>query len=143
MLKDKIINIVKTLTQLTSTGVLKWNEDSPLSKNRGYKRKMTAKGEDGSTYEIEIKFSLKDDRWELDKSADLWLRNESLPDGMFYISDYKSDGEVKNLRDAVLEKYCQDMKPSIKDIEDTLDDIAKGISIVEFREGRLNKILNK
>ena len=35
------------------------------------------------------------------------------------------------------------MNPSIQDVEDALDNIVKGISIVEFREGRLNKILNK
>jgi hypothetical protein len=143
MLKDKIINIVKTLTHLTTVGVLKWDEDTPLSKNRGYKRKMISHGEDGSIYEMEIKFSLKEDRWELESSPDLWIKNKSLPDGMFYITTYRSEDEVKNLRDAIIETCCQDMKPSIKDIEDTLDDIAKGISIVEFREGRLNKILNQ
>ena len=46
MLKDKIIEITKTLTYLTDTGILKWTEDSPNSVSRGYKRKMLGKGED-------------------------------------------------------------------------------------------------
>ena len=142
MLKSKIIDIVKTLTHLTNTGILVWKEDSPHLNTRAYKRKMLANGEDGTIYELEIKFSLKDDKWEVDHSPDLWLRNKSLPDGMFYITCFKTDGETKKLRDSILKKFCQDMNPSIKDVEDTLDSIAKGISIVEFREGRLNKILN-
>jgi len=62
---------------------------------------------------------------------------------MFLITNYKCDNEINNLRDAILKNFCQDMNPSIKDVEDALGKIAKGINITEFREGRLNKILNK
>ena len=143
MLKDKIIEITKTLTYLTDTGILKWTEDSPNSVSRGYKRKMLGKGEDGTEYEIEIKFTLRNDNWELEDGPNLWLKNKTLPDGMLLISNYKSEDENNKLRDSILKNFCQDMNPSIQDVEDALDNIVKGISIVEFREGRLNKILNK
>jgi hypothetical protein len=143
MLKDKIIEIAKTLTYLTDTGILKWTEDNSNSVSRGYKRKMLSKGEDGTEYEIEIKFTLKNDNWELEDGPNLWLKNKTLPDGMILISNYKSEGENNKLRDSILKNFCQDMNPSIQDVEDALDNIVKGISIVEFREGRLNKILNK
>jgi hypothetical protein len=143
MLKGKIIEIAKTLTYLTDTGILKWTEDNSNSVSRGYKRKMLSKGEDGTEYEIEIKFTLKNDNWELEDGPNLWLKNKTLPDGMILISNYKSEGENNKLRDSILKNFCQDMNPSIQDVEDALDNIVKGISIVEFREGRLNKILNK
>jgi hypothetical protein len=34
------------------------------------------------------------------------------------------------------------MNPSAQDVEDALGEIAKGISIVELRDSKLNKILN-
>ena len=34
------------------------------------------------------------------------------------------------------------MNPSAQDVEDALGDIVKGISIVELRDSKLNKILN-
>jgi hypothetical protein len=130
MLKDKIIEIAKTLTYLTDTGILKWTEDNSNSVSRGYKRKMLSKGEDGTEYEIEIKFTLKNDNWELEDGPNLWLKNKTLPDGMILISNYKSEGENNKLRDSILKNFCQDMNPSIQDVEDVLDNIVKGISIV-------------
>ena len=94
----------------------------------------------GYGYEIEIKFSLTGEVWKLDDEG-LWLRNVSLPNGIFFITDYKSDGAVIKLRDTILSKCCSDMNPSIEDVEDLLSKIAKGISISEFREGKLKKIL--
>ena len=141
MLKDRIIEIVKTLDHLTETGILKWVEDNPNSKTRYYRRKMIALGDDETMYEIEIKFSLTGEDWKLDDEG-LWLRNVLLPNGVFYISDYKSDGAVIKLRDTILSKCCSDMNPSIEDVEDLLSKISKGISISEFREGKLKKILN-
>ena len=142
-MKVKSIEIATTVTYLTDTGILKWTEDNSNSVSRGYKRKMLSKGEDGTEYEIEIKFTLKNDNWELEDGPNLWLKNKTLPDGMILISNYKSEGENNKLRDSILKNFCQDMNPSIQDVEDALDNIVKGISIVEFREGRLNKILNK
>ena len=143
MLTDKIKEITRVLTHLTEVGVLVWTEESPNSQTRNWKRKMSAIGEDNTHYDIEIKFILHGEDWILEDSPSLWVRNKSLPDGMMLFSDYKSDGQVSKLRNAILMNCCSDMSPSIKDVEDTLDGIAKGISIVEFREGRLNKILNQ
>lgn len=41
-----------------------------------------------------------------------------------------------------MDKYCQDMKPSEKIVEDALEGIAKGISLSTYRDNKLNKILN-
>jgi hypothetical protein len=140
MLKDRILEIVKTLTHLTDSGVINWIEDSSNPDTRSYRRKMIATGEDSTIYETEIKFSLSDEEWKLDEDG-LWLRNKSLPNGIFYVTDRKSDGEVSKLRDTILKKCCSDMKPSISDVEVILGNIARGINLASFREGKLNKIL--
>lgn len=142
MLKDKIIEIVRTLAHLTEAGVLKWNEDTSTNRTREYKRKMLSEGEDGTKYEIEIKFLLKNEDWKIEDDASLWIRNSNLPDTMMLINSFRSDGETIFLRDSILNNFCKDMNPTIEDVENTLSDIARGISLTEFREGRLNKILN-
>ncbi len=142
MLKDRIIEIVKNLTLVTNSGILQWVEEDPNSKSRGYKRKMKSIGEDGTNYEMEIKFSLRGENWEIDEDPGLWVRNESLPDGIFLISNYKCENETKKLRDSIINNFCKDMNPTIEDVENALSNIAKGINISEFRDGRLNKILN-
>lgn len=142
MLKDKIIEIVERLTDVTDSNILKWSEDDPISKYRGHKRKMISTGEDGTKYEMEIKFVLRNDMWVLEEEPSLWVKNPSLPDGMFYITHFRCDGKIKFLRDAILNNFCKDMNPTIEDVENTLSDIARGISLTEFREGRLKKILN-
>ena len=142
MLKDKIIEIVRTLAHLTEVGVLKWNEDTSTNRTREYKRKMLSEGEDGTKYEIEIKFLLKNEDWKIEDDASLWIRNYNLPDTMMLINSFRSDGETIFLRDSILNNFCKDMNPTIEDVENTLSDIARGISLTEFREGRLNKILN-
>jgi hypothetical protein len=141
MLKDKIIEIVDTLINLTESGLLVWTEDDPNSKTRYYRRKMIASGDDGTSYEIEIKFTLNHEKWNLDEDG-LWVRNNSLPNDIFYITNHRSDDAVSKLRDTILKKYCGDMSPSISDVEDVLDDIVKGINISSFRDSKLNKILN-
>jgi hypothetical protein len=141
MLKDKIIEIVGTLINLTESGLLVWAEDDPNSKTRYYRRKMIALGDDGTTYEIEIKFTLNHEKWNLDEEG-LWIRNNSLPNGIFYITNHRSDDMASKLRDTILKKYCLDMNPSISDVEDVLGDIVKGINISSFRDSKLNKILN-
>ncbi len=140
MLKDRIIEIVDTLINLTESGLLVWTEDDPSSKTRYYRRKMIASGDDGTTYEIEIKFTLNHEKWNLDEEG-LWVRNTSLPNGIFYITNHRSDDKVSKLMDSILKKYCSDMNPSIDDVEDVLRDIVKGINISSFRDSKLNKIL--
>lgn len=142
MLKDRIIEIVNRLTDVTNSNTLNWIEDNPNSKSRSHKRKMISTGEDDTNYEMEIKFTLKNDSWILDVEPSLWVKNPSLPDGLFYITHFKSDGETILLRNAILSNFCKDMSPTIEDVEKTLSGIARGISISEFREGKINKILN-
>jgi hypothetical protein len=40
-----------------------------------------------------------------------------------------------------MQKFLQDFKPTLGDLEDTLGELAKGINIAEFRDGKINKIL--
>jgi len=142
MLKDKIIEIVKNLTHATNTGIIEWVEESPNTSTRAFKRKMVTSGEDGTKYEMEIKFQLRGEKWEIEEDPGLWVKNISLPDGLILISNYKSDNETIKLRDSIITNFCKDMNPTIEDVETVLGDIAKGINIAQFREGRLNKILN-
>jgi hypothetical protein len=142
MLKDKIIEIVRTLTHLTESGVLKWDEDTSTNHSREYKRKMLSGGEDGTKYEMEIKFVLKNEDWKIEDDASLWIKNTKLPDTMMLVTSLRSDGETINLRSSVIKNFCKDMSPSIDYVENILSDIARGINITEFREGKLNKILN-
>lgn len=140
MLKDRIIEIVDTLINLTESGLLVWTEDEPNSKTRYFRRKMIALGDDGTSYEIEIKFTLNHEKWNLEEEG-LWVRNTSLPNGIFYITNHRTDDMVSKLIDIILKKYCVDMNPSIEDVEDVLGDIVKGINISSFRDSKLNKIL--
>jgi len=141
MIKDKVYQIIETLTTITKNGSLVWSEVDPKSKERKHKRNMFSLGEDGTRYEIEIVFKLDNSgSWIIEKEPSLWVRNKSLPNGYFYI--YGGTYDLKELRDAVKNKYCTDMNPSAQDVEDALGDIVKGISIVELRDSKLNKILN-
>jgi hypothetical protein len=141
MIKDKVYQIIETLTTITKNGSLVWSEVDPKSKERKHKRNMFSLGEDGTRYEIEIMFKLDNSgSWIIEKEPSLWVRNKSLPNGYFYI--YGGTYDLKELRDAVKNKYCVDMNPSAQDVEDALGDIVKGISIVELRDSKLNKILN-
>ena len=58
---------------------------------------------------------------------------------MFYIYGGKYD--IIKLRDLILSKFLSNFTPSLGDLEDTLDEIAKGVNVSEFREGKINKIL--
>ena len=82
--------------------------------------------------------------WKLESSPALWIRSEKLPNGAFYI--YGGQNELKKIvsdfRKVIMDKYCQDMKPSEKIVEDALEGIAKGISLSTYRDNKLNKILN-
>ena len=58
MIKDKVYQIIETLTTITKNGSLVWSEIDPKSKERKHKRNMFSLGEDGTRYEIEILFKL-------------------------------------------------------------------------------------
>lgn len=139
MVKDKIALVIETLISITESGNLIWDEDSS-SYDRRYKRKMISVGEDTSLYELEIEYKLNNEKFILDKNPSLWIRNPKLPNGMFYI--YGGNYDLTKLRDMIMVKFLPDFQPTLGDLEDTLDEIAKGISVSEFRDGKINKILN-
>jgi hypothetical protein len=136
MIQDKILQIIENLEEMTISNQLVWTS-IPKSNQE---RLLSATGEDGSKYELEVIFRLDSDEWKLESSPSLWLRNPNLPNGVFYVYGGKYD--LTNLRKVVMDKFCSDMSPSTKEVEDVLDSINKGISVSVYRNNKLNKVLN-
>ena len=142
MLKEKNTFIVDLLSQSTKNKNLMWNEILGDDSRRGYIRNMSATGEDGTKYEIEIKYTLVGDNFILDSNPCLFLRNNSLPNGIYMISMFNADPvALVSLRSLIKEMFCSDMNPTVQIIEDELDKICKGISTEEYRENKINKII--
>ena len=142
MLKEKNTFIVDLLIQSTKNKNLIWNEIIGDASRRGYIRNMSATGEDGTKYEIEIKYTLVGDNFILDSNPCLFLRNNNLPNGIYMISMFNSDPvALVSLRTLIKEIFCSDMNPTVQIIEDELDKISKGISTEEYRENKISKIL--
>lgn len=144
MVKDKLKEIIHLLQESTKSGNLVWNECGKADK-RDFHREFNAVGEDGTKYETEVKFSMSSNgTWQLETSPSLWIRSEKLPNGTFYVygAEDVTKQDLIDLRDIIKTKYCSDMNPSEKVVEDALDLISRGISRQEFRETKLNKILN-
>ena len=144
MINDKVIMIVENLIQSTKNGELDWTDKGNPDK-RSYHREYYAVAEDGTKYESEVKYTLSNGgTWVLESSPSIWIKSEKLPNGCFYI--YGGQKELKEIvsefRKVIMDKYCEDMKPSEKVVEDALEGIAKGISISTYRDNKLNKILN-
>ena len=141
MINDKVKSIIEMLITSTNGGNLQWVEKSNPDK-RDFHREFVATGEDGTTYESEVKYTMssKGGVWQLESSPSLWIRSNKLPNGSFYV--YGGEYDLKSLRQVLIDKYCKDMKPSEKVVEDALDSISKGISVAELRDSKLNKILN-
>ena len=144
MINDKVIMIVENLIQSTKNGELDWTDKGNPDK-RSYHREYSAVAEDGTKYESEVKYTLSNSgTWVLESSPSIWVRSEKLPNGVFYI--YGGQSELKEIisesRKVMMDKYCKDMKPSEKVVEDALEGIAKGISLSTHRDNKLNKILN-
>jgi hypothetical protein len=131
---------MNTLCDVTNSGDLIWNEITKGSKDRSYKRTLISIGDDDTEYEIEVKYLLVSDKWVLDPSPGIWIKNKTLPNGQMYVTTYSCKG-VFNIRDSVRLKFCSDMNPSIEDVEDILSDIEIGISLSTYRDNKLNKIL--
>lgn len=142
MLKEKNTFIVDLLSQSTKNKNLMWNEILGDDRRRGYIRNMSATGEDGTKYEIEIKYTLVGDNFILDSNPCLFLRNNNLPNGIYMISMFNTDPvALVSLRSLIKEMFCSDMNPTVQIIEDELDKICKGISTEEYRENKINKII--
>lgn len=141
MIKEKNDEILKNLCSVTISGNLKWYEVSTSNnKKRAYHRVLFSDGQDGTQYEIDIKYSINNDVFHLENHPSLWIRNQNLPNGVYLINSFNSSNII-DLRDAVKEHFCSDMNPSIEQLEQTLDEICKGISISLYRENKLNDIL--
>lgn len=136
MIQDKILQIIENLEEMTISNQLSWTS---IIKN-SQERLLNTTGEDGTRYELEVRFNLVDDEWKLESNPSLWLRNPNLPNGMLYV--YGSKYDLNNLRKVVMDKFCSDMSPSTKEVEDVLDSINKGISVSVYRNNKLNKVLN-
>lgn len=136
MIQDKILQIIENLEEMTTSSQLSWTS---IIKN-SQERLLNTTGEDGTRYELEVRFNLVDDEWKLESNPSLWLRNPNLPNGMLYV--YGSKYDLNNLRKVVMDRFCSDMNPSTKEVEDVLDSINKGISISVYRNNKLNKVLN-
>lgn len=142
MIKDKIKEIIEMLISSTNSGNLNWIENSKAEK-RQYHREFTSNGEDGTKYEIEVKFIMSSSgTWQLESSPSLWIKSEKLPNGSFFVYGGE-DYDTKSLRDVLKTKYCPDMYPSEKVVEDALDSISKGISTEQYRESKINKIFDE
>jgi hypothetical protein len=140
MINDKVKNIIEMLIKSTESGSLQWVECGNKDK-RDYQREFYAIAEDGTRYETEVKFSMTSKgSWQMESNPSLWIKSDKLPNGSFYV--YGGEYDVKLLRETLISKYCSDMKPSEKVVEDALDSISQGISIVEMRDSKLDKILN-
>lgn len=140
MINDKVKIIIEMLISSTEIGNLNWEETSNKDR-RSYHREFKAIGEDGTVYETEVKFIMNTQgNWQLESSPSLFIKSQKLPNGNFYV--YGGQYDLKGLREALISKYCFDMKPDEKVVEDALDSISKGIDIKEYRDNKLNKILN-
>lgn len=137
-MKEQLTEIVDTLIVATKNGSLHWKEKDPNSKYRSYKRVMYANGSDNTTFEMHIEYALSGEAWKLEENS-IWISNANLPEGRYSISSYKYK-EVLLLRDLIMEKFCADLNPKIKDVEDTLSDICKGISISTLRDNKLRDL---
>ncbi len=138
-MKDKILDIIETLCKSTENGDLKWSDSDPASNKRAYHRYMVAEGEDGTKFEMEVKYSLINEQWLLESEPSLWIKNTALPGGLYFVHGLKYN--LGGLRDLIKENYCSDMNPSIKDVENIMDSIRKNISVSTLRENKINKFL--
>jgi len=144
MINEKVKMIIENLTLSTKNGELDWLDKGSPDK-RNYHREYYAIAEDGTKYETDIKYTLSSNTgvWQLEPLPSIWIRNEKLPNGVYYI--YGGNNDVRDIinefRKVIMDKYCQDMKPSEKIVEDALDVIAKGISLSTYRDNKIKKIL--
>lgn len=137
-MKEKIIGIIDTLIKSTESGNLVWVDVSMYPERRSYQRDMKAVGEDGTIFEITVKYSLSNDKWVKEPCPSFWIKNKDLPGGSYYAYGYS---DTTKLRDLILKMYCSDMNPKIEDVESILDKVYKGISLSTYRDNKIGDIL--
>lgn len=139
-MREKIIQIIDMLYQVTKSDEMVWLENNLNNDKRDHKRNMYAIGEDGTRFEISIEYTIVDEKFVMNSSPGMWIKSPELPGGSQYVYGYK---DVVKLRDIIKDKYCSDMNPKISDVEDKLDNILKNISVRTNRDNKLTKLLNK
>lgn len=149
MISDKINDIISMLIETTNSGNLDWFIKSKVSlvgvsKESIYnnERTLTAISEDGlSEFEIQVKYTIQNDKWVMESYCGLWIRNEDLPNNQMYIVS-QTFPSIINLRNILNDKFCSDLNPSTEVIEIKLSEIHKGISLSSFRNGLLTKVFD-
>jgi hypothetical protein len=141
MINSTISKMIESLADLTINGTLVWKESNPTSKKRYFERTYVMIGDDSTEYSVDIKYSIVNDIWTLEKDPSMWINNVNLPNGMYYIYGNKYD--VVKLRDAVLDTYCHDMNPSIQDIEVLFEEMYNNINLSGIRDNKLHNILKE
>lgn len=147
MISNRIEDIISMLIESTNSGDLVWDIKNKMTHSGIYpqynnERTLVAVSEDGlSEFEMQIKFSLQNDKWVIESSCGLWIRNKELPNGQMYLVSATYPSIIK-LRDFLKEKLCSDLNPSIEVVEDRLSEIYKGISLSNFRNNILGKVFD-
>jgi hypothetical protein len=137
---DKINGIIDILIDSTISGHLLWSEVGNGS-NRSFSRVYSSVGEDGTIYDMEIKYSFVNGEWRL-PVAGLMITSDKLPGGSYYVYGNRHDSYLLRLRNLLVDTYCGDMDISDNIIEDAFDSISRGISISTYRDNSLNKLLS-
>jgi len=141
MIDNKIETIVERLLDATKSGILNWEKiDSGIKNNTHTKWKCVA--EDGTTYEMEVNYVVKNNKWQMEDYASMWIRNENLPNGTFFIYGGKSSN-INSILKSIRKILTGDYVPTTDSLEYSLDVIALGISKEQHRESILTKLLSK
>lgn len=132
--------MVDSLSDLTENGTITWTESDPNSKKRYFERNYYTTGDDSTQYSIDIKWTLSNEKWSLESTPSMWIKNNNLPNGMYFLYGNKYD--VKRLRDVIIKNYCSDMNPSIEDIELLFEEMYNNINLSGIRDNKIIDILN-
>ena len=114
MITVKNKQIIDTLIDVTKSGDLVWVETDPASTKRSHQRSMHSFGEDGTKYEIDVKFTLSNSDFILEKTPSLWIKNNNLPGGCYYIYGGSVDitNDLTSLRNKL--RACNKSQPHKK-----------------------------
>lgn len=140
MITDKVKDIILTLIKSTENGDLIWHASPKGDFNN--EMALSSKSEDELTsFEMKVKFTLIGDKWALETSTGLWIRNDTLPNNGMYLTSH-TNPEIIKLRDLLNKMFCAGLNPSSEIVEDKLLDICKSISKSTYRDNIIKKIFN-
>lgn len=128
------------LIESTKNGDLIWHAQVKGTYNN--ESDLSATSEDGMTkFNMSVKYSLTGDKWALESSPGLWIKNKDLPGEGMYLTSYNNP-DIILLRNLLNTKFCSSMKPSSDIVEDKLTDIYKSISKATYRDNIITRIFN-